>query len=373
MDLEALRTPVARALDLERVEVLEAREESLAYDAFMAGRSVSRLSGVARAGGELRPWSMIRKVTDGPATAPAYLYANGRRELRAYASGMLDALPTGFAAPAAYGLQEGPDGRLELLLEEVADDEPGMWSPDRFVDAARHLGRHAGAGVDSVAAATQPWLFHGWRERHGQPERIPEALRTVRRLGLEPVAMARLGPRIAGRAAQLLADQARLRAVLGALPQTLCHHDAQRSNLYARTRNGAPETVAIDWETPGPGALGADLCSLLFSSVRRGDLSVDALRELRADALDAHGEGLMEAGWHGDEELLRLGFCSAIALRWSLVYDVLVALTKPGARVVRGRALDEPPEDALDALVALTGVLLEAGDEARATAVRLDR
>lgn len=107
MDLEALRTPVSRALDLEPVEVLEAREEPLAYDAFMAGRSVSRISGIARAGAELRSWSMIRKVTDGPATAPAYLYANGRRELLAYRSGMLDDLPSGFAAPTAYRLEEG--------------------------------------------------------------------------------------------------------------------------------------------------------------------------------------------------------------------------------------------------------------------------
>ena len=47
----------------------------------------------------------------------------------------------------------------------------------------------------------------------------------------------------------MLQDQPRFIADLARLPQTLCHHDAARSNLIARQRDdGGTEVVAIDWE-----------------------------------------------------------------------------------------------------------------------------
>lgn len=60
-------------------------------------------------------------------------------------------------------------------------------------------------------------------------------------------------------------------ANLSRLPQTLCHHDAVRSNLIARRRpDGATEIVAIDWESTGPGAVGAEIATPRLSESPEG-------------------------------------------------------------------------------------------------------
>ncbi|HEX2220951.1 MAG TPA: hypothetical protein VHK06_00335, partial [Candidatus Limnocylindria bacterium] len=82
-------------------------------------------------------------------------------------------------------------------------------------------------------------------------------------------------------------------------------------------------------------------------------------------ALEAYTDGMAEmgAGIHPSE--LRLGVFAAIALRWTLVRDVVRALLgKSAAR--RGSAPAESPAHALDELIALTAVLFEAAAHTRA-------
>jgi aminoglycoside phosphotransferase (APT) family kinase protein len=136
---------------------------------------------------------------------------------------------------------------------------------------------------------------------------------------------------------------------------TLCHHDAVAANLFVRDG----ETVAIDWEMLGIGPIGTDLASLLFSSVRRGDLAVAAYPELEPLAMEAYLAGMRDMSARVDPAMVRLGFNAAIALRWSLARDVVAALVD-GTDVHRGSAPDEPPERALDELIGLTGILFEA-------------
>jgi hypothetical protein len=65
---------------------------------------------------------------------------------------------------------------------------------------------------------------------------------------------------------------------------------------------------------------------------------------------------------------VRLGFGAAVTLRWSLLRDVLAAITTPGARVFRGRAMHETPEESLDELIGLAGILLDVADVSAAVA-----
>jgi len=101
------------------------------------GGGVFRVSGMETESG--RAWSLVLKVipTDGDPSAVTY----PTREPLAYASGLLDALPGGLAAPHCYRIDERIDGRVFLWLEDGADATPGSWPLARYEIAARHLVR----------------------------------------------------------------------------------------------------------------------------------------------------------------------------------------------------------------------------------------
>jgi hypothetical protein len=296
------------------------------------------------------PWSVIKKITERPGVASAYLYDNGLREFRAYESGILADLAPGLSAPAAYRCDEAADGTLTLWLEDLGP--PRRWAPDQYLGAARHLGRLAGRWRDETP--DHPWLFRDWIDRHSQPGAVARGLEILRAGQGRPEIEERIGLDLA-EAVRMIEAQPRYRAMLESLPMTLCHHDAVQANLFQRDN----ETVAIDWEMLGIGPIGTDLASLLFSSVRRGDLAVAAYPELEPFAMEAYLAGMRDMSTPLDPAQVRLGFNAAIVLRWSLARDVVAALVD-GTDVHRGSAADEPPEQALDELIALTRILLEA-------------
>ena len=137
----------------------------LDYDAFLAGRSLTRISGTAIVDGMPVPWAVVEKVTERPGVASAYLYDNGLREFRAYESGILADLAPGLSAPGAYRCEEAEDGRRTLWLEDLGSRQ--RWTSDRYLVAARHLGRLAGRWLDRTP--DHPWLFREWIDRHSQP------------------------------------------------------------------------------------------------------------------------------------------------------------------------------------------------------------
>jgi hypothetical protein len=360
-DHGALRAAVATALGRNVTALREVRREPLDYDAFLAHRSVSRLRGSAiidrtRSGGERIPWSMIEKRTEGPGLASPYLLANGRREFDAYASGVLDGIAPGIRAPRAYGTLLAPDGGITLWLEEVHHDGPRPLDARSILAAARDLGGMSGRWVGREL--DQSWYFRGWIDRHAQPEAVVRGLAALRRAPRQ--AVAHLGERLA-LAEQLIREQPRVRAILESLPHTLCHHDAVGANVFL----SHGRTILIDWESIGPGPVGADLASLLFSSVRRGDASVGIVSPLIDDALESYVEGFRAEGADIERADVRRGFDAASALRWKLAVDVVSAIEK-GEAPRRGSLPDEAPETAMKELTVLVALLLAAAGRALA-------
>ena len=358
LEVEAV---VRRLVDGNVARVGDVRHELLDYDAFLAGRTLTRVRGTAVVGERSVPWSFVEKCTDGPSVASAYLYDNGRREFTAYRSGLLEDLARGLRAPELLAAGEGHDGRLTLWIEDLSAGGRRAFSPDEVVIAARHLGRLAGRWIGRVP--DDPWLFRGWIDRHRQPHAIEDGLAIVSAARRD----AGIGTRIGGRldeAARLIAAQDEYASALRTLTQTLCHHDAVAANVFPGERDGAPETVLIDWESVGPGPVGADLASLLFSSPRRGDFSSHLLGGLIPRALEAYLGGLSDSGASLDADEVRLGVHASVSLRWTLVRDVIRVLD--GTSVARrGSAPDETTDEALDELVALVPTLLDSAAEAR--------
>lgn len=339
---------VGAALGGHVTELTNLRRTPLDYDAFLAHRTVTRVHGDAIVDGERVPWSLIEKHTDGPDLASPYLLDNGMRELKAYRSRLFDDMPPGIRAPRDYGTQLGPDGQIVLWLEEVHHKGSRPLDEDALLTVARHLGEMNGRwfGQEPVDS----WLFTGWIDRHAQPEAVEQGLATLRRG--HPNVVARLGNRVAA-TEQLILAQPRISDVLQSLPQTLCHHDAVGANVF-RTDSA---TVLVDWESVGPGTVGADLASLLFSSVRRGDASARDMTSVLEDAVRSFTDGFRAEAPGVKADDVRRGFDAAIALRWKLAVDVAAGL-ESGEAPRRGSLPDEAAESAVEELILLVDVLL---------------
>jgi hypothetical protein len=344
----AVREAVSVALGRRVTALRDVRREPLDYDAFLAHRAVSRLRGSAIVEGEQVPWSLIEKRTEGPDLASPYLLDNGRREFDAYSSGLLDDIAPGIRAPHAYGTLLEPDGRISLWLEEVHHERPRPLDAEAILSAARDLGGLGGRWLGREL--DQPWYFRDWIERHGQTGAVAQGLATVRRAPQHVVGS--LGESLA-LVEQLILSQPRVRDILESLPQTLCHHDAVGANVFS-TGEG---TVLIDWESIGPGPIGADLASLLFSSVRRGDASMGVVLSVLDDALRAYAEGVRAEGSDIGLGEVRRGFDAAVALRWKLAVDVVAGI-ESGEAPIRGSLPNEAPAAAMDDLVLLVDLLL---------------
>ncbi|KRF08782.1 hypothetical protein ASH00_03580 [Arthrobacter sp. Soil782] len=343
---DAVGGPVTALADVERIP--------LDYDAFLAHRTVSRIQGHALVGGERVAWSMIEKRTEGPALASAYLLDNGRREVNAYASGVLAGIAPGIGTPRMHGKLRDAEGGMTLWLEEIRHGGARPLDAETVLAAARDLGGMG--GLWAGRRLSEPWYFSGWIDRHSQPEAIEQGLATLRRR--DPRAAAHLGDRLAA-AEQLVLNQARYRGILESLPQTLCHHDAGGANVF----HSGGRTVLIDWESIGPGPVGADLASLLFSSVRRGDALASVVMPLVEEALDAYSTALRAEAPTVTFEDIRLGFDAAVALRWKLAVDVVAGIEK-GEPPRRGSLPDEDPAAALEELIALVDLLLASAGRA---------
>lgn len=351
---EALRSAVGEAVGGGVTELQKVERTPLDYDAFLAHRTVSRLQGYAMADGARVRWTMIEKRTEGPGLASPYLLDNGNREFAAYGSGVLDDVAPGIGTPTLYGSLHDETGGRSLWLEEVRHDGARPLDAESILAAARDLGGMAGRWLGRELA--EPWYFAGWIERHSQPEAVEAGLATLRRN--HPDAVTSLGDRMT-RTEQLILNQSRYRTILESLPQTLCHHDAVGANIF----RSHGRTVLIDWESVGAGPVGADLASLVFSSVRRGDARAGIMLPVVDEALDCYAAALRAEAPDVAVEDIRLGFDAAVALRWKLAVDVVAGLEK-GQPPRRGSLPDEDPDVALEELIVLVDLLLASADRA---------
>ncbi len=304
-------TPLVRsALDRDSVDLADWECQRL-HGGIGAGTAVYRFSGQGRDGGRTIPWSLILKTvrSDSGSTDPsAWNYY--KREVDVYQSRWVDDLPGGLQAPRCIGVRDGPDGACWMWLEDVQDLFPSEWPLERYGVVARHLGQFNGAYLVDRPLPGGPWLSNDWLRLYveGSAPAI-EPLREARAL---PWGRRWLPEQESDQFFRLWGDRERYLSALDRLPQTVCHLDIFRRNLFAlKTADGDDRTVAIDWAYVGRGPIGADLNPLVWFSVAIGEVGLDKMEELEEVALENYLEGLREVGWRGDPQQVRLGYTAA--------------------------------------------------------------
>lgn len=217
------------------------------------------------------------------------------REVSAYASGLLDDGERYRPPALIHHAADRPD-RRHLFLEDLGRLEP-LATPQEFITAAQALGELNGRWLDrdDDLAAQHPWLLKR------DPWDLPDYRTLLKRsqvltYHLPEVTVAQCG--------SVLGDLARheddLRDRIAALPLTLCHGDATRSNIAVRDG----QVIMFDLPALGIEHVGRDLADVLGLPNRlvpRGQLAIQ-------DCLDAYAAGLREGGAVVDDDLVAFGY-----------------------------------------------------------------
>jgi hypothetical protein len=330
------------------------------------GIGLYRLTGSARVGRTTQPWSLVLKVcADHEGDPSAWNYPP--RERLAYRSGVLDGLPGGFAVPRCLAVESRPEKTSWLWLEVVNDQSAGPWPLERFIFAARRLGRFNGAYLAGTPLPDQTWLSQGWLRGFIEPSAA--AVDELNHLSDGPPELLRLYPQpvVAG-LRSLWGDRELFLGALDRLPRTFCHHDAFRRNLLTRAGRQGEELVALDWAYAGDGAVGEELAALVVGSLVFFEADECAPRELEAACFGAYVAGLGEAGWEGNERLARLGFTTSAALRYTVGTHrlMLEGIATPAEYSLLETLLNRPIREIVEGWARLWTFQFELADEARA-------
>ena len=366
LDARMLATPVRCAVRSETVEIVAWRSHPLRGGS-ETPEGLYRVTGTGRDQGATVPWSIVLKIVQ-----PSGDYAEAthsyywKREVLAYQSGVLEDLPGGMAAPRCLGIVDAPPAGTWLWLEDIADECGPQWPLSCYARAARCLGRFNGAYLAGRPLPTAPWLTVDWL-RTGV-EAAASAIAQFPAVLAHPRVRRAYPDAVVTRLLRLWDERKTLLTALERLPRTFCHLDAFRRNLFLR-RDGAghDQLVAIDWTFAGVGALGQELAAFVFGSLIFHEVDLSAAGDLEELALTQYSEGLAEAGWAGDPKAVRLGYCVAASLLYSLhsLEWVLAALQSDRRMAVLEDANDIPIEETTSQSTPIADLLFERADEAR--------
>lgn len=352
LERSGLTRVATRALG-RRIDALgEWTVEPIGYRVFNpVSQGIFRVTGTARSSTSSLPWSAVLKICRAPTAEDMATADDDRRKMlsdtllwdregEAYASGLLETLPEGLAAPSCFGV-ERHDGTLWIWLENVADDT-AEWDVARYALAARHLGRFGGEYLAGRELPTQPWLSRGWiRAWSTYFSRSLPAILDDDGVWGQPVVVELFDPSAREELRALWRDRERWWDALDRLPMTLSHLDAFRGNLMSRTTRGQAETVAIDWAFVGVAPLAADVATLIVASLfYHGDPRDPA--ELTAVCLEATAAGLKDAGYRVSAADLERANAVNVIARWGFVIGPLRAAGDPAREEKMAQLLRRP-------------------------------
>ena len=329
-----------------------------------------RFSGHGRVGSQTISWSAVLKIILRPqddCLTPSEL-CYWERELLAYQSGSLSDLPPGLRAPRCYGSSEsGQDAWI--WLEDVQETVPRTWTLAEFQRAARRLGCFSGAYLAGRPLPSQPWLCPSifrafladgeWWAKFSDPHSPKNAWQ-------RPVVRQIFSEALRSRILKLWADKWEFIAANERLPQVFCHNDAHRRNMMLIAgAGGQEELVAIDWAFCGPGGVGNDLGEFIGTSLSHFEFDPAQAVELETAVLDAYLAGLREAGWSGDDQLVRLGYNISLALWWGATLPCAAAIELEGPNLNVEAKYGRPLEAVKPGWTLLSEFALDRADQAR--------
>ena len=182
------------------------------------------------------------------------------------------------------------------------------WPLEQYGKAAYHIGLMQGTYLAGAPLPASDWLSRDPLTHWTADADV--ALKKLVDYRDHPIVQRIYPAEVIDTTRQLCKERPLFLEGLHRLPQTLCHQDVFRRNLFAQD----DYTLAIDWEMMGIGAAGEDLAGLVSA-----DLALREVDPAQGDALDkvvfsGYMDGLRDIGWQGDADLVRFGLVIRLPL-----------------------------------------------------------
>jgi hypothetical protein len=234
-----------------------------------------------------------------------------RREVEVYQDDELRKRLTdaGLILPAAQ-VAEQPGGAV-LLMEDI-DGTPGThFSLAEHAALARACGRW-----QAVPTSERSWTSIGFLRDYSTTRDVPWHLMTDEAAWQQPLIRETWPAELREAWTRLLVHRDALLDLVAALPRARCHLDFWVSNVIQRPTG---ELALFDWSFYGDGALGEDIGNYIPDAVFDLFWPVERLPELADTCITNYLDGLHEAGWRGDPDLVRLAvMASGVKYAWLL-------------------------------------------------------
>jgi hypothetical protein len=231
-----------------------------------------------------------------------------KREYELYRSQMLATLPqTDLTTPLIYGCAEFPDA-CWIWMEDI-QEEKQTWDLTDYRLVARRLGRFNGAYLTGHPLPDYPWLSDQWHCRIVPP--LADIFDNLDDYLQHPLAQRALPLSEKDVILAIWQQRERFCTALTSLPQTLCHIDVFRRNVFHSKKS----TKLIDWALTGRGAVGEELVCFVALSLYFPEIPISQAETLDQTIFAGYIDGLRDVGWTGDARLVRLGYTCAMTLR----------------------------------------------------------
>ena len=176
---------------------------------------------------------------------------------------------------------------------------------------------------------------------------------------------------VAERLLDLWAERMVWMDILDQMPLTLCHFDTWRPNLLACSdQDGQDRTVALDWQGMSLGPTG-EIGNLLLTALINLEVNASDAKALDTTIWESYLQGLQETGWKGNPRHVRFCYTAYPALRWGLVFPMLMILPYVLSESKRAEAeakYEQSIEELLRQWADALYFLLDLADEARGLA-----
>lgn len=290
-------------------------------------RGIYRVSGSVETSDGEKSWSAIVKVIDIANVPNRETHLDHpERELAVYRTVAFAETDGGMCTPRCFELYE-EDGLHFLWQEDLSSAAPWPWMTEHFLVAARHIGRFNGTRLE-LTNPVETWLSRGGLRLKYRNAGMTAAFANLPNIEDHPF-VRQVAPTGIERLMQHWQDGAELFAHLAAFPKGLCHLDCHQKNLFLFTDPEATtKLVAIDWACVGFECVGFDIGYALASAVKWLELTPGEAHRLAEPLLNSYLQGLVESGWDGDENQVRLTYWTVIAMEANRIVGLVTAATK---------------------------------------------
>jgi phosphotransferase family enzyme len=361
IDPKILTNVVRQDLNNPAFEITEWTVQRLSDKGIANPDGLWLFSGWGNNGKATESWSAVLKILkrEEQDLPPSDLWY-WKREFLLAQSGLTQNLPRQVKAPRFYDCEEMPESAW-LWMEHIETHDPVRWALDDYAFAAYQLGQWNSVYLTGASLPDGNWLAR-------QHYRTWLGWMNYEKDWKNPLNQKYVSEYVRERYDRLWNEREQFYEVLERLPQVFSHFDCHRKNLGIRlSKEQEKELIILDWAQCGIGAIGTELNWLVGMSSALLEWPPSELPALDTAAFQSYIQGLQEAGWSGDIDIVRLGYVTMLAVFIGLIFPGFArAWCSPENREFALQILGSAEEELFLKGLPMLNYALDCADEARA-------